>query len=101
MSATYATAIGMRSPVTTRGGKDGVRVAAQAYDGSVSVSNWYNEDKLMINIEFSDHSSTYGSCSMPSIRGTFEEVVAQIQLLEDIKSGKVSVVRHRQPKEVK
>lgn len=104
MSATYATCWGMRGERTARGGKDGVTCAAQSYDGSVIVSNEYVEDEngkeqLRISIGTNEGSSCYRDCNGKEFCGTFDELKALLKLNSDIKHGRVSVVRHRQPKE--
>lgn len=99
MSATYMTGWGMRGERTARGGKDGVQCAAQSYDGSVIVSNRYIErdgkEVLEVRVGTSDHSSCYSDWSSHDFIGTFEELKALLNLAHDIKTGAVSVVRHR------
>ena len=102
MSATYMTGWGMRGERTARGGKDGVQCAAQSYDGSVIVSNRYIErdgkEVLEVRVGTSDRSSCYSDWSSHDFIGTFEEFKALLNLAHDIKTGAVSVVRHRQKK---
>jgi len=97
MAKTYMTGWGMRGERTARGGNDGVQCAAQSYDGSVIVSNRYTkEGELRIRVGTNDGSSCYSDNSDDFI-GTFEEFKALLKLNRDIKEGKVSVVRHRDP----
>ena len=96
MAKTYVTCSGMRGERTARGGRDGVRASVQSYDGSVVVSNWYDGDQLKVRVGTNDGSSFYSDCSLDFV-GTFDEFKALLRLSEDIKSGKVSVVRHRKP----
>lgn len=98
MAKTYVTCSGMRGTRTARGGKDGVRASVQSYDGSVVVSNWYDGDQLKVRVGTSDGSSAFSDYSSADFVGTFDEFKALLKLSEDIKSGKVSVVRHRSRK---
>ena len=100
MAKTYCTCVGMRGEATRRGGNDGVRVSAQSWDGSIIVSNRYEGDQLMVRVGTNEGSSCYTDWSSPDFRGTFEEFKALLQLSQDIKEGKVSVVRHRKPKTI-
>ena len=96
MSKTYATLTGGRSTLTQRGHSDGVRVSCQSWDGSVIVSNRYdNDDKLELRIGTNEGSGTYAEWKSNDFVGTFEEFKQLLQLHQDIKSGRVSVVRHR------
>jgi hypothetical protein len=102
MAKTYTTCWGMRGERTARGGRDGVHCAAQSYDGSVIVSNRYVEDDngnehLEVRVGTNDGSSCYSDWNSPDFIGTFDEFKALLQLRKDIKEGKVSVVRHRDP----
>ena len=103
MAKTYMTGWGMRGERTARGGKDGVQCAAQSYDGSVIVSNRYVErngkEELEIRVGTSDYSSCYSDWSSHDFIGSFEEFKELLKLHNDIKNGRVSVVRHRQPKQ--
>jgi hypothetical protein len=106
MAKTYMTGWGMRGERTARGGRDGVHCAAQSYDGSVIVSNRYVEDDngnehLEIRVGTNDDSSCYSDWNSPDFIGTLEEFKALLQLRKDIREGKVSVVRHRDPSGVK
>lgn len=93
MAKTYATCIGMRGERTARGGRDGCRASVQAYDGSVIVENWYDEDTLKVRVCLDDGSSCYGDTVFT---GTFEELKESMKLLKDIKEKKVSITRHRE-----
>jgi hypothetical protein len=96
MSKTYATLTGGRSTLTQRGHGDGVRVSCQSWDGSVIVSNRYDcDDKLELRIGTNEGSGTYTDWKSNDFVGTFEEFKQLLQLHQDIKSGRVSVVRHR------
>lgn len=101
MSKTYATLTGGRSTLTQRGHSDGVRVSAQSFDGSVVVSNWYDEDQLKVRVGTNDGSSCYTDWNSNDFIGTFEDFKKLLQLHHDIKDGKVSVVRHRKLKVMK
>lgn len=93
MAKTYATCIGMRGERTARGGRDGCRASVQAYDGSVIVENWYDEDTLKVRVCLDEGSSCYGDTVFT---GTFEEFKEAMELLKDIKEKKVSITRHRE-----
>ena len=93
MAKTYTTCVGMRGERTARGGRDGCRASVQSYDGSVIVSNWYDGEDLRISVGVSEGSSSYPDHN--GFVGTFAELKELLKLNEDIKSGKVSVVRHR------
>ena len=98
MSATYCMCEGMRQPRTARGGKNGCRAAVQSWNGSVCISNWYDsDDQLKVRIGTNDGSSCCSDWNAPEFTGTFEEFKEALQLLRDIKTGKVSVTRHRDP----
>ena len=100
MAKTYLTAWGCRGTVTRTGGNDGVHVAAQSYDGSVIVENWYNDkEELVIRVDTSERSSCYGD-SYHSFTGSMKEFNDLLQLARDIKDGKVSIVRHRERKQL-
>ena len=101
MSRTYATLTGGRSTLTQRGHRDGVRVSCQSFDGSVIVSNRYDcDDKLELRIGTNEGSGTYTDWKSNDFIGTFEEFKELLKLHQDIKSGRVSVVRHRKPKTI-
>lgn len=95
MAKTYLTGWGCRGAVTRTGGNDGVHVAAQSFDGSIIVENWYNDkNELVVRVDTSERSSCYGD-SYHSFTGSMKEFNDLLQLARDIKDGKVSVVRHR------
>ena len=99
MSKTYCTCIGSRGERTARGGKGGCRASVQAYDGSIITRNWYDDDgTLKVRVGTNDGSSCYSDWSGNDFTGTFQEFKDLLKLAADIKSGKVSVVRHREPK---
>lgn len=97
MAKTYCSCVGNRGMATRCGGNDGVRVSAQSYDGSVIVYNWYDNGKLKLRVGTNDRSSCY-SDNIDFV-GSYEEFNALLKLNEDIKNGKVSIVRHRVRKE--
>lgn len=100
MSKTYATCIGMRGERTARGGLDGCRASVQSYDGSVIVRNWYDNDTLMIRVGTTKDSDQYlGNEASKRFEGTFKEFCQALDLLHDIKTGAVSITRHRAKKE--
>jgi len=106
MAKTYMTGWGMRGERTARGGKNGVQCAAQSYDGSIIVSNYYTEDEkgnevLKVRVGTNDGSSCYTGWNSNDFNGTFEEFKNFLKLYQEIKNGTVSVVRHRQKKEGK
>ena len=96
MSKFYGTVIGQAATSATRRGSEnsGIRTAAQSYDGSVQVSLRYNDEgQLEIRLTCSDNSSVYGDKTLYD--GSFEGLKKVFDLLNDIKSGKVSTTRHR------
>ena len=98
MAKTYCTCMGMRGERTARGGKNGCRASVQSWDGSICISNWYDEnDQLKVRVGTSEGSHCYSGYEVPDFVGSFEEFKELLQLRADIKSGKVSVVRHRDP----
>ena len=123
MAKTYCTCIGMRGERTARGGNDGCRASVQAYDGSIITRNWYDENgTLIVRVGTNDSSSCCTDWNsndftgtfqefknllkfaadtkkqIDDLGGTFKELKDLLNLAADIKSGKVSVVRHREPK---
>ena len=98
MALTYTTCCGMRSERTARGGNDGCRASVQAYDGSIITRNWYDDDQLKVRVGTNDGSSTCSDWNSNDFTGTFKEFKDLLKLAADIKSGKVSVVRHRDSK---
>lgn len=101
MSKFYATIEGNRQPKTCGGSANsGIRASAQSWTGSVIINMDYraNEDNtedLYVRVGTNDGSSSYVGWSSPEFRGTFAEFKQLLQLNEDIKSGKVSIVKHR------
>lgn len=96
MSATYCMCEGMRQPRTARGSKNGCRAAVQSWSGSVCISNQIEEDgTLKVRVGTNDYSSCYSDYNSHDFVGTFEEFKKALTLLHEIKTGKVSVVRHR------
>lgn len=99
MAKTYCTCIGMRGERTARGGNDGCRASVQAYDGSIITRNWYDNDgTLRVRVGTNDGSSCCTDWNSEDFNGTFQEFKDLLKLAADIKSGKVSVVRHRDSK---
>ena len=97
MSATYTTCCGSRGERTARGGKDGCRASVQSYEGSICVSNWFDsDDQLKVRVGTNDGSSCCTDWNSEDFNGTFQEFKDLLKLAADIKSGKVSVVRHRE-----
>ena len=93
MAKTYCTCVGMRGERTARGGYNGCKASVQSYDGSVIVTNWYDENgDLMIRVALDDGSSSCGSTVWV---GKFDGFKKAMELLKDIDRKKVSVVRHR------
>lgn len=99
MSKFYGTVVGASSTVGTRRGHHDIRVSAQSWDGSVITTLDYDsEENLRVRIGTNEGSSTYSDWNSTDFSGTFEEFKALLKLHNDIKSGKVSVVRHRKAK---
>ena len=103
MAITYTTCCGMRSERTARGERDGCRASVQSYEGSICISNRIVEDKngkevLKVRVGTNDGSSCYSDWNSEDFNGTFQEFKDLLKLAADIKSGKVSVVRHRDSK---
>ena len=97
MAKTYCTCIGMRGERTARGGNDGCRASVQAYDGSIITRNWYDDGgTLRVRVGTNDGSSCCTDWNSEDFNGTFQEFKDLLKLAADIKSGKVSVVRHRE-----
>lgn len=96
MSKTYTTCIGMRGERTARGGNNGCRASVQAYDGSVIIRNWYDGDTLMVRVGTTKDSDHHlGIEASERFEGTFKEFCDALNLLHDIKTGAVSITRHR------
>jgi hypothetical protein len=86
----------MRGERTARGGRNGCKASVQSYDGSIIVKNWYDsDDQLRVCVDTNDGSSCCGDWNGPEFIGTFQELKDLLKLAEDIKTGKVSIVRHR------
>lgn len=99
MAKTYCTCIGMRGERTARGGYDGCRASVQSYDGSVIIRNWYEEDgTLKVRVGTNDYSSCCSDWGSHDFVGTFKEFKELLELANDIRNGKVSIVRHRTKK---
>ena len=99
MALTYTTCCGMRNERTARGGRDGCRASVQSYEGSICISNRIDDDgTLKVRVGTNDGSSCYSDWNSEDFNGTFQEFKDLLKLAADIKSGKVSVVRHRDPK---
>ena len=103
MAKTYCTCMGMRGESTARGGRDGCRASVQSYEGSICISNRIVEDEngkevLRVRVGTNDGSSCYSDWNSNDFTGTFQEFKDLLKLASDIKSGKVSVVRHRDSK---
>lgn len=72
MSKFYGTVHGDASQTDgTRRGFRSIKVAAQSWDGSVITSMHYCNNDLMVGLDFSDDSSTYGQSLF---YGTFQEL---------------------------
>jgi hypothetical protein len=96
MALTYTTCIGMRGERTARGGRNGCKASVQSYDGSIIVKNWYDsDDQLRVCVDTNDGSSCCGDWNGTEFIGTFQELKDLLKLADDIKTGKVSIVRHR------
>jgi hypothetical protein len=101
MSKFYGTVIGASSTVGTRRGHHDIRVCGQSWDGSVITTLDYDSDeKLRVRIGTNEGSGTYTDWKSNDFIGTFDEFKQLLQLHQDIKSGRVSVVRHRKPKTI-
>ena len=99
MSKFYGTVIGASSTVGTRRGHHDIRVSAQSYDGSVITTLDYDSDEqLRVRIGTNEGSSTCSDWKSNDFNGTFDEFKELLKLYQDIKGGRVSVVRHRKPK---
>lgn len=104
MATFYGTLSGARQAKTCTGTRNtGIKAAAQSYDGSIISSLDYRtndkgEEELYVRVGTNDNSSSCTSWSAPEFSGTFEEFKNLLKLADDIKSGRVSVVRHRMKK---
>jgi len=101
MSAFYGMVVGNRSEATRGGSKaSGFKSSCQSFDGSVITKMWYNnENQLMVEVGTNNDSKPYTDWNTPEFRGTFEDFKKALVLMDDIKKGNVSVVRHRVKKE--
>ena len=96
MSKFYGTVIGASSTCGTRRGHSDIRVSAQSWNGSVITHLDYDSDEnLRVRIGTNERSSTCSDWSSQDFVGTFDEFKELLKLHNDIKSGRVSVVRHR------
>lgn len=98
MAKTYCICQGMRGSKTACGGNDGTRAAVQAYDGSVVISNWYDGETLKVRVGTNDGSASCSDCNSHDFVGTFDDFKEALNLLDGIRSGRVSVIRHRKVK---
>ena len=99
MSTFYGMVEGNRS-CATRGGsrQSGFRASCQSWNGSVITTMHYNdEDKLIVRVGTNDGSSCSSDWNSQDFVGTFDEFKDFLKLYRDIKNGKVSVLRHRDP----
>ncbi len=102
MSSFYGLIEGNRGAATRGGSKNsGFRASAQSYCGSVIVTLHYkdNEEKpenLRVRVGTNDRSSCSTDWNSQDWSGSFEDFKKALNLLHDIKTGKVSVVRHRE-----
>lgn len=98
MSTFYGMVCGNRG-AATRGGSanSGFKASAQSWDGSVITYLDYNEEgKLMVRIGTNDYSSCCTDWNSHDFNGTFDELKEALNLLHEIKTGKVSITRHRE-----
>ena len=99
MSKFYGTVIGASSTCGTRRGHHDIRVSAQSFSGSVVTTLDYDShDNLRVRIGTNEGSGTYTDWKSNDFVGTFDEFKELLKLHQDIKYGRVSVVRHRKPK---
>lgn len=81
MSKFYGTVHGDASQTDgTRRGFRSIKVAAQSWDGSVITSMHYRVNDLMVGLDFSDGSSTYGQSLF---YGTFQELKDKLMESDD------------------
>ena len=81
MSNFYGTVHGDASQTDgTRRGFRSIKVAAQSRDGSVITSMHYHGNDLMVGLDFSDDSSTYGQSLF---YGTFQELKNKLMESDD------------------
>lgn len=104
MSTFYGMVKGNRKCATRGGSKSsGFRASCQSYAGSIISAMEYVEDEngkevLKVRVGTNDGSSACSDWNSNDFTGTFQEFKDLLKLHQDIKSGKVSVVRHRDPK---
>ena len=104
MAAFYGMVKGNRKCATRGGSKaSGFRASCQSYAGSIISAMEYVEDEngkevLKVRVGTNDGSSACSDWNSNDFTGTFQEFKDLLKLHQDIKSGKVSVVRHRDPK---
>ena len=71
-----------------------MKASLQSFDGSlIGYLDYDQNNNLKVRIELAEGSTTYGDVAFS---GTFEELKESMKLLQEIKEGKVSVVRHRE-----
>ena len=80
MSKFYGTVSGGTRTEATRRGFDSIKVSAQSWDGSVITSMHYRGNDLMVGLDFSDDSSTYGQSLF---YGTFQELKDKLMENDD------------------
>lgn len=100
MAKFYATIEGSREPKTCTGTYD-IKTSAQSYDGSVITSLCYVDNRLYVTIGTNDNSSTHRNHDDTTVSCEFDEFKDLLRLYNDIKSGKVSLVRHHTKKGAK
>lgn len=100
MSAFYGMVKGNRNCATRGGSKSsGFRASCQSYDGSIiSTMNYDDDGTLKVRVGTNDGSSACSDWNSNDFTGTFQEFKDLLKLATDIKSGKVSIVRHRDSK---
>ena len=72
MSTFYGTVEGSARTAATRRGNHSIKVAAQSWNGSIITRLYYQGDTLMVNVDYSTGSATYG---YELFDGTFDEFV--------------------------
>ena len=102
MSTFYGMVKGNRKCATRGGSKSsGFRASCQSYAGSIISAMEYVEDEngkevLKVRVGTNDGSSACSDWNSNDFTGTFQEFKDLLKLAADIKSGKVSIVRHRE-----
>lgn len=85
---------GSTRTASTRCGHRSIRTSSQSYDGSIICELTYDEnDKLNVYLGCNEGSSSFASKTL--YQGSFEDLQKTFELLSDIKSGKVSTIKHR------